>query len=194
MSAEDFASVYPAAVCTMKVMMDVADVLADKKRQIYFLDLYNCLNTALGNFVNENIKNVAERILKAQYLAVTCCGMKLYSDEIMKIAAEQLDIASDNADFFTCASLVVLGYKDKAELVMDSLLTRKIAQYEGELCDKASQCGVLIPAYSGFDYDNNSMILSFKPEDRLSDNDKTFKGFVSFCDAYGFVEQGIDYI
>ena len=38
------------------------------------------------------------------------------------------------------------------------------------------------------------MVLSFKPEDTLSDEDKTFTGFISFDEAYGFVEQGIDYI
>ena len=194
MTDEEFISVYSAAVCTMKVMIDVADILVDKKRSIYFLDLYNCARKALNDFVTEKANTVASQILKAQYLAETACGLKLYCGEIIEAAVSGIDAASEYSDFFTCASLIKLGYIDKAEKVMESILTRKIANYEGELCEKATQCGVLIPAFSGFDYDKNSMVLSFKPEDTLSDEDKTFTGFISFDEAYGFVEQGIDYI
>ena len=191
---EDYIGVYSAAVCTMKVMIEVADILADKKRKIYFLDIYNCIRNALSSFASENTSEVASQILKAQYLARTSCGMKLYENEVIEKAVCGLDVASPYSDFFTCASLIMLGYLDKAELVMDSFVTRKIAHYEGELCEKATQCSVLIPAYSGFDYDINSMSLSFIPNDSLCDEQKVFKGMISFHDAYGFVEQGIDYI
>ncbi len=191
---EDFIRVYSAAVCTMKAMMEVADVLADKKRKIYFLDLYSCAKAALGNFVKENAHKLAAQILKGQYLAQLSCGSRLYDKEIVELAAEKLNESSEYADFFTCASLVIHGYPQKAERVMDFLVTRKIAHYEGELCEKATQCGVLLSAYSGFDYDRNSMTISFNIQDYLSDDDKTFKGFISFGEAYGFVEQGIDYI
>lgn len=191
---EEFISIYPAAVCALKAMMDVADVLADKKRRIYFLDLYNCVRNTLKEFAKENAAYVPAQILKGQYLAKTSCGMKLYEDEVIEKAVQSLDVTNVYADFFTCASLVTLGYTDKALQITDSYTTRKIAHYEGELCEKATQCAVLIPAYSGFDYDINSMTLSFNPEDSLCNDQKEFCGFVSFHDAYGFVEQGIDYI
>lgn len=194
MSPKEFIRVYPSVVCTMKVMMDVADVLADKKKKIYFLDLYNCARSSLKSFVEEHLSEVAPQILKGQYLARCCCGMKLFSSETVEAAIKALDVNSEDADFFTCASLIEYGYSDMAEALMDSVVSRKIANYESELCEKASQCCVLIPAYSGFDYDKNSMTVSFKPDDSLCDEDKTFRGFISFDEAYGFVEQGIDYI
>ena len=194
MTNEEFISVCPAAVCTMKAMIIVADILVDKKRSIYFLDLYNCARKALNSFVEEKAEGVASQILKGQYLAETSCGLKLYSADVLDRAVSGLDVSSEYSDFFTCASLIKLGYMDKAEKIMENLLARKIANYEGELCEKATQCGVLIPAFSGFDYDKNSMTLSFKPEDRLCNEDKIFTGFISFDEAYGFVEQGIDYI
>lgn len=190
----EFINVYSTAFCTIKAMMEVADVLADKKRKIYFLELYTCVKNALGNFVKEKADKFADRIIKGQYLAQLFCGSRLYDREIVEDAAEHLNEAAEGADFFTCASLVVCGYAQKAERVMDHLVTRKIAQYEGELCDKATQCGVLLSAYSGFYYDRNSMTISFNIQDYLSDQDKTFRGFISFGEAYGFVEQGIDYI
>ena len=191
---EYFVGICAAAVCTTKVMIEIADVLVDKKRRMYFLDLYNCAKSTLDKFVTDNVKDIGAQILKGQYLAKISCGIKLYDDEIVECAAENLDVNSQYADFFTCASLIMHGKMEKAENVMDSILVRKIANYEGELCEKATQCSVLIPAYSGFDYDINSMTLSLRPEDRLCDDQQQFVGFVSFYDAYGFVEQGIDYI
>lgn len=194
METEDVIRVYPAVICTMKVMMDVAEVLADKKRKMYYLDLYSCARSFLKGFVDDNTVKVAPQILKGQYLATVCCGMHIYDDETVKNAVDAVDVLSPSVDFFVCAALEAFGCREKCEKAIDAIHTKRIASAEHELYETAVQCGLLIPAFSGFDYDKNSMTISFRPDDDLCDEDKTFRGFISFDGAYGYVEQGIDYI
>lgn len=194
METEDIVRVYPAVICTMKAMMDVAEVLADKKRKMYYLDLYSCARTYLKNFASENIAKIAPQILKGQYLASICCGMHIYDGETTAKAAESVDVLSPAVDFFVCAALESCGFREKCEKAAEAIHTKKIASAEYELLENAVQCGALIPVFSGFDYDKNSMTISFAPDDSLCDADKTFRGFISFDSAYGYVEQGIDYI
>lgn len=194
MTGETLVMVYSAVVCTLHSCIHVSDVLVDKKRSMYFLNMYNHAKSVLVDYAGKNTKEYAAQILKAQYLAFYACGLKIYNDEITKKAADAVNSADGKTDFFTCAALILYGHYGKAQEIIDELISKKIAGYEGELYEKATQCAVLFTAYTGFDYDKNSMTISFKMVDELSDEYKTFRGFISFDEAYGFVEQGVDYI
>ncbi len=194
MSCADFMKVYPAVICTLKAMIDVADVLCDKRRRIYYVDILNCAQSAFDIFINSNMTEAFSYILSTQCFAEMFCGIRLYSDELIKKAAENVDVSFKGNDFFTCACLEKYGYTQVSEKVFEKILCADVDCKNHQLYDMASLCSLMIPAFSGFDYDKNTMTVSFKPDDKLCDSDGTFRGFISFDGAFGFVEQGLDYI
>ena len=194
MSCPEFMKVYPAVLCTLKAMIDISDVLCDKKRGIYYLDLFNCAKSAFEIFINSKNPNMGRYLLSTQFIAGFMCGMKLYSDDAIDFAVNNTQFSDGDIDFYTCASLARYGYTDVSLNTLETLLEKDMPVSEQKLYDIAMQCCVMIPAFSGFDYDKNKMTVSFCPHDASSDSEGVFKSFISFDGAYGYVEQGIDYI
>ena len=113
---------------------------------------------------------------------------------IIDFAVNNTSFTDGDIDFYTCAALAKYGYVDLSLQALQSLFEKDMSVSEQKLYDIAMQSCVMIPSFSGFDYDKNKMTVSFCPHDASSDDEGIFKSFISFDGAYGYVEQGIDYI
>lgn len=140
-----------------------------------------------------NFAKVCPQILTSQWIALNTCGIPLINSETIGRAAKELDVDSKEMDFYACATLEKFGYTDLCIKAAQNIYKR-IFNDKNVLYVEAIKAFSLIPAFSGFEYDKNNMAVSFCPDEKYSDNFGTFKGFVYFDGAYGYVEQGSDYI
>ncbi len=175
-------------LCCISIMIETADILKDKKRRNGYLDKYNVFKKTFDAFVEENISALSSEILSVCMMTQSIAGFELFSHETLQKAAQSLDVCGENNDFLTSAALEKLKYTEKALEVAQNVL--KKAKTQEDLCAGA----VILSACSGFEYDKNTLVLNISPNEEYLLDENTFSGFISFDEAYGYVEQGIDYI
>ena len=192
-----FAEVYAVLLPALFAMIEIADLLRDKKRKAFFEQLLCEHKQRFDAYAPTLCETRPFFVLSTQYASKKMCAFALYPQQLLERAAENTAIAAercgDEPDFFACAELVLLKRPDLCEKAAETL-RRHLFSCKRDLYDAAMQAGALVPAFSGFDYDKNACALSFSPEESLLDGDGVFKGFVSFDGGFGRVEQGPDYI
>ncbi len=189
-----YVKMFSAVLCVLKIMTDVSDILSDKKRRIHFLDMYRTAIESFTKFLNENRADISSQILSTRFISEYLCNIRLYDEDTVINAAKTVLSNSPDNDFYTYACLVSYGYMGSAGDVLENIVKKEYAEINKKSYDAAVQSMVMINAHSGFDYDKNSMSVRFCPDERFCDSDKVFKSFISFDGAYGYVEQGLDYI
>ncbi|MBO4343920.1 MAG: hypothetical protein J5844_04590, partial [Clostridia bacterium] len=175
-------------LCCISIMIETADILKDKKRRNGYLDKYNVFKKTFDKFIDENSGEFPSEILSVYMMTSSIAGFELFSREILEKAAENLDAESKNNDFLTSAALEKLKYTEKSVKVAQNVL--KNAKSTEDLCASAA----ILAAYSGFEYDKNTFVLSVCPNEKYFLDESVYRGFVSFDEAYGYIEQGIDYV
>ncbi len=175
-------------LCCISIMIETADILKDKKRRNGYLDKYNVFKKTFDAFIEENADEFPSEILSVYMMTSSIAGFELFSREILEKAAENLDTESQNNDFLTSAALEKMKYTEKSVKVAQSVL--KNAKKTEDLC----ACATILSAYSGFEYDKNTFILSVFPNEKYFLDENVYRGFISFDEAYGYIEQGIDYV
>lgn len=188
-----YVKMFSAVLCVLKIMTEVSDILADKKRKIYYLELYGCARRFFEEFLDGYAGDISSHILSTRYLCEYLCDISLYSEETIKDAANKVSSGLMYNDFYTYSGLVECGYLGSAEELLESYLNKEYTD-ENKLYSAAAESFVMLCAHSGFEYDKNTMSVRFCPDERFCNSDKVFKSFISFDGAYGYVEQGFDYI
>ncbi len=215
--ADKFFEVYAAMLPTLMAMIRVSDILRDKKRKAAYTERLE-KNRARFEAQGESFgEKYPLRVLSSAFVSELMCSYTLYDMPCLQRVAERLHERLDagenigkkqEAVFFSAAKLVQLyayaGYSPEVKeartrAVSDGItlvkqITGRSFSKKSDLYAAAMQMCALLAAFSGFAYDKNSMTLTVAPEESLLDADGLFREFVSFDGAYGYVEQGEDYI
>ena len=188
-----FASAASNLLLTLLVVSDLADILSDRKRKISFIVEYESLNGLFAPFFRDKAEKVSFCILRAQWTALNCCGVMLFDSDTVDRAIAGAKTSPEDADVTVCAALERFGSTQTCLDLLDELWEKEFDDSCG-LYAALSGSFSLLTAFSGFEYDKNDMSLSFAPDEKYLDEDGTFRCFVSFDEAYGYVEMGVDYI
>lgn len=189
-----YVKMFSAVICVLKIMTDISEKLSDKKRRIHFLDMYTKAADAFEEFLGKNRSDISSQILSTRFISEYLCDIRLYDEDTVINSAKTVLSNSPDNDFYTYACLVACGYMGSAGEILENLLDREYPELNRKVYDAALESMVMINAHSGFDYDKNLMSVEFSPDERFCDSDRVYKSFISFDGAYGYVEQGQDYI
>lgn len=187
--------IYDALLPALGAMAEMADLLRDKKRKLYYIGKSDELKRRFAEKTALRIEHAPLRVLSSAYAAKKMCSFALYTQDELQHAAEKLETLPFDTlppDFFACAMLAELKKKELCEKLSLAFAKHSFS-CKKDLYASAVQVCALIPAFSGFDYDKNAALIAFSPEESLM-KDGVFAGFVSFDGAYGRVELGADYI
>ena len=194
-----YLEIYSAAISALWAMTQVADILGDKKRKFSFVEKMTWFRESLDAYVYEYVEQFPERVLSLNFAANKLCGINIYNDDILIKAIKACNNAvnhgdkSIKADFFSCAAVLTCKANSVFNSIFDSAVSRVFSDKK-ELYLNAIHSCALVTAISGFDYDKNTMAVTFSPNETAVDSEGMFKSFISFDGAYGIVEQGPDYL
>ena len=190
---DNFFDVYAAMLPALAAMIDMAELLRDKKRKMFYLERQRYFAARFDGCLTQLCMKQPLRLLSAQLLSQTMCAFTLCPPRILAEAVQRVNTAGELPDFFACAELARLGREEDCVRLAGRLEEYTFSD-KMELYAAAMQAAVLIPAFSGFDYDKNTCSVTFAPRLSQADGEGVFRGFISFDGGFGRVEQGADYI
>ena len=95
-------------------MAEMADLLRDKKRKLYYIGKSDELKRHFAEKTALRIEHAPLRVLSSAYAAKKMCSFALYTQDELQRAAEKLETLPFDTlppDFFACAMLAELKEK-----------------------------------------------------------------------------------